>query len=203
VVVDGGAYVGHYTLVAARAAGPRGRVFSFEPHPRTFHCLQRNVRENGFSERVYVRRECLGDMGGLGRFHLARGDGSESSVFVPRAPAGSRVAVFTTLDDAIGRVPSVDVMKLDLEGGEVQALRGMSWTLARSPGISVFVEYDPGALHRAQLPPERLLNQLGELGFEIQVIDETERRLAPLDALEAVAEGADQVNLYCRGPEAG
>ncbi|HEX9841452.1 MAG TPA: FkbM family methyltransferase, partial [bacterium] len=46
-VLDVGANVGHYTLVAARAVGPRGHVWAFEPAPRPFAALTANVRLNG------------------------------------------------------------------------------------------------------------------------------------------------------------
>src|SRR5919109_3585908 len=49
VVLDVGANIGWYTLLAARAAGPSGHVYSFEPDPRTLPSLEQNVRANGFS----------------------------------------------------------------------------------------------------------------------------------------------------------
>ncbi|MGH3042323.1 MAG: FkbM family methyltransferase, partial [Gaiellaceae bacterium] len=196
VVVDASAHVGYHTLLAARRAGTRGRVLSFEPHPRSFHCLQRNLRENGLSDRVFARRESLGDTVGIAT--LGDHDGSSNHTFLARAPGGGRAVVCTTLDDALEGGRCVDVMKLDVRGRELNALRGMRRALAGSPRLRLFVRYDPAALRQLDIRPIDLLAELGELGFQLQVIDEEHRRLAPLEELQFVVErGARGANLLC------
>src|SRR5918996_2865307 len=51
-VVDGGAYLGFHTLLAAQRVGPDGIVFAFEPDPEGFDAMRRNVRDNGLGDRV-------------------------------------------------------------------------------------------------------------------------------------------------------
>jgi precorrin-6B methylase 2 len=62
-VVDVGAHVGYFTLLAARLCGPNGRVFAFEPHPDNFRLLERNIRENG-AENVTAVRKAVADRAG-------------------------------------------------------------------------------------------------------------------------------------------
>src|SRR5207247_3936792 len=70
-VVDGGAYLGFYMLLAARRVGRFGEVLAFEPNPQTFVLLERNVRKNGYERRVIARRGCIADRPGRRRFHLS------------------------------------------------------------------------------------------------------------------------------------
>ena len=55
-VIDVGANVGYYTLLAARKVGPRGKVVAFEPDPESFSFLKRNVKANGFTNVVLEQK---------------------------------------------------------------------------------------------------------------------------------------------------
>jgi hypothetical protein len=159
-VIDGGAYLGFYTVLAARRVGPAGTVFAFEPDPQSFGMLRRNIGENGFEDRVIALRDRCANV-----------------------------------DDALGARP-VDLVRLELEGGEVAALRGMRRTLASSPDPCLIVECSPIALGRAGTSPRTLLRELEAAGFEIYAIDDEGWELHPID--EVPVAGASKMNLYCR-----
>ena len=135
-VVDAGANVGYMTVLAGLAAGPGGRVLSFEPHPGLFEVLERNVAEARAHRRlanVETFRAALGDRPGAGSLHVPAGfeanDGVsriESAAAVSGHSLPVRVAA---LDDVLGDVP-VGVLKLDVEGFEPQALTGAARALA-------------------------------------------------------------------------
>ncbi len=55
-VVDIGAHIGYYTVIAAQLVGDKGKVYAFEPDPRNFKLLQRNVEANGYSNVVLVNK---------------------------------------------------------------------------------------------------------------------------------------------------
>jgi hypothetical protein len=71
------------------------------------------------------------------------------------------------------------VIKLDVDGGQVDALRGMKRTLELSPQVRLFVECNPDSLENAGSTAGALLEELGELAFEVEVIDEARRALVP------------------------
>src|SRR6185312_12382199 len=54
VVIDVGANIGHYTLRLAQLVGPEGRVYAFEPMPKTFDLLCRNVVTAGYARTVHA-----------------------------------------------------------------------------------------------------------------------------------------------------
>lgn len=117
VMVDVGSFVGFEALLAARLVGPEGEVHAFEPHPASAQQLRRNVVLNRL-ENVHVRCACVGAAPGFGS---VVGAGLTARV----VPGGSTPVV--ALDD-LG-LQRVDLVKIDVEGAEVEVLRGMEMTL--------------------------------------------------------------------------
>jgi FkbM family methyltransferase len=120
VFYDIGANVGFFTLIAARLVGPGGWVRSFEPHPETAEVLQHNLTVNNF-ENVEIVRAAVGAEPGTGKiagnmpltFHLA-----DEGVEVP----------VVTLDEVVASYPPT-LIKIDVEGAEIDVLKGAEQTL--------------------------------------------------------------------------
>jgi FkbM family methyltransferase len=174
VVADVGANWGYFTLVCAHLVGGTGRVIALEPHPRLASILAENVASNALSQ-VEVHR-------------VAAGAASESKGFVgfdelggnwgvSRAAHGSEVADFESqavaldalLDDRhAGRI---DLVKIDIEGAEADALRGMAAGLARHRYRYVLVECHPVELQRMGVSLEQCLAPLRRAGYRGWQID--------------------------------
>jgi FkbM family methyltransferase len=175
-VVDAGAYLGFFTLLAADRVGSRGHVHAFEPHPDSFRALRDNVRANGFDDRVTLVPMALHDGPAIRRFSLE--DNPARSGLGGGEEDGQSAAVpCTTLDRYLGgRIP--DLVKVDVEGAEVAVLDGMARTLDRSGGgFAMIIEFNPGALREAGTAPEELLARVDEAGLRIRIIDERSGRL--------------------------
>jgi FkbM family methyltransferase len=189
-VLEAGAHIGYVTLQAARAVGPSGRVIAFEPNPRTLPVLRRNLEANGLADRVEIVELALGSAPGRASFFLTPA-GDESSLH-GRAASGDVVEVEVDAADAQLGEAAVDVVKLDVEGGEVEALRGMRALLRRASPV-VFAECNPEALAAAGTSVGDLLGELEALDYEVRWIDEAARELRPLDEPWA----GEYVNLRC------
>jgi FkbM family methyltransferase len=175
----------------ARAVGPQGRVFALEPEPAARRALARNLARNGVTGQVTVLPYALGAAPGRGVLHV--GGGGETSSLAPLAGERATAEVeVVALDDVLADAQQVDVVKLDLEGAETDALRGMSRILARSPDAVLIVECNPGRLEAMGSSQEELLACLATLGFGIRLIDEDRRTLA-----ETVAVTGEYANLLC------
>jgi FkbM family methyltransferase len=196
-VLDVGAFVGHFTLLAARAAGPSGRIHAFEPDPRDYPWLVRNVEVNGFTDRVKTEPVAVTGATGTARLHLARQDTSQSSIVFARDALDSVRVPTVALDEHLSSEGEVGVVKIDVEGAELEALRGMERTLASSPDVSLFIEVNPSALEAAGSSTDNLLDQLRDLGFDYRLIDEQRRTLAHFDGR---VERVTFVNLLCTKP---
>lgn len=158
-VLDVGANVGAYTLLFALWA-PEGRVVAFEPAPDARAGLERHVAINGLSARVRIEPLAVCEQSGSASFCARAFSGANA--LVARAAGGADVITVptTSIDeycDAHGLVP--DVVKIDVEGAELDVLRGARRTLAR-PGVTVFVEFHPATWTFMGVRPEQIRAEL-------------------------------------------
>jgi FkbM family methyltransferase len=188
VVVDIGAHIGIYTLYALRGLGGHGRVYSFEPTPRTFALLHDNVQVNGFLESGMIRfdRRAVADRAGAATFTAYASNSGHNTLFAGAAGGETLTVETVTLDEALAAEPRIDVIKIDAEGGEPLILRGMARILAQNPEIRIFVEFGPEHLRRAGIEPLQWLEELGTLGLRVQRVEDVSGEPLPLD-LEAAA----------------
>jgi FkbM family methyltransferase len=161
-VFDVGANVGLYSLLAARRVGPGGRVHAFEPTPHVAASLRGNVALNRLAN-VVVTEAAVSDRVGEATFYLQ----NSSDRNTLGGGVGRPVRVRTvTLDDYAARCPGrVDVMKMDVEGAEVLALRGGRRLLAAADGPVLLLEFNPEALRAAGSGATALCDVLAEYGY--------------------------------------
>lgn len=133
-VLDIGANIGVHTLRLALRF-PALRLYAFEPIPTSFDYLQRNIALNAVGERVRTFHCALADRNGATSLYLAPGNGTNASLRNVAAAADAvKVPGLTLkLDDwcrSYGVVP--DLIKCDVEGGELAVFTGARDTLARA-----------------------------------------------------------------------
>ena len=95
-----------------------------------------------------------------------------------------------------------DFIKMDVEGSEQEVLAGMAGLLHRSHNLSMIIEFNPSLLQDAGVNPVEFAGLPGNLGFNVQIIDE-KNGLSPMDSdglttlAERMARREDSVNLFC------
>jgi FkbM family methyltransferase len=130
---DIGANVGFVTLIAARAVGPSGRVVAFEPVPENVAAIRENLALNGI-DWVDVRETAVGLQSGSASLIVS--DVSAFSRFADvSVPTGARETIevpVEVVDELLsaGAVPAPDVIKIDVEGAELQVIEGARQTLS-------------------------------------------------------------------------
>jgi FkbM family methyltransferase len=161
--VDVGANVGDYSLLAARIVGHAGKVLCFEPEPRNRYWLQRAIDLNGYGN-IEVYAVALSDRNGQVPLYLGEIAGYHSLIpGLPERQAGTISVTTRTLDsllEELGR-DRIDMMKIDVEGAELQVLRGARATLEKNPDIILLLELHPGL----GVNPAEVCNFLRQLGF--------------------------------------
>ena len=170
VFVDVGANVGIHTLHAARVVGAAGRVHSFEPAPRTFNILKQNVVANNF-ECVDLYPIAVLDKKARVPLYLNEGFSGLNSIFSNPGSANSIYVEAMTLDEALGNIGHIDIVKIDAEGAEPLILRGMAQILRTLPRLVIFIEFAPQHLQRAGISPAEFLESLYSAGFDIERVD--------------------------------
>jgi len=192
-VVDIGANYGVYTLAGARAIGPKGRVWSFEPAKRTGDFLARSIAANGFAQVTLIRAG-LSDRAGTAEFNV--GAQSElNSLHSARPGSHSETIALTTLDRwaAENDWPAVDFVKLDAEGEEPNVIRGGAEFFKRASPLILFEVKHGDALNFA------LKDQFEALGYRAYRLVPGLNLLRPFtdeDARESFL-----LNLFCCKPD--
>lgn len=136
VVMDLGANIGMVSVYCARRAGPAGRVYAYEPDPRNFEVLVRNLELNGATTVEAVRK---GVWSGPGELSFYSGGNYTSSFcrtpYIERDAAHYQVeripVVALDAEAERLRLTRLDLIKMDIEGGEVQALDGAAGLIQR------------------------------------------------------------------------
>jgi FkbM family methyltransferase len=182
-VVDAGAHVGLYTLLAAHRTGGVP-VLALEPDPYNLAALRENVRRAG-AANVRIVPKALGER--RRQATLFRSRGTIGSSLTRREASDVPIGVeVTSLDDELrGLELGALVVKLNIEGAEPLALAGMEETLARCSDATLFVELNPLVLDR----PELLVGTLEELGFAVWWIDRLRRSLSAVDSSQRLGKG--------------
>jgi FkbM family methyltransferase len=140
-VVDVGAHVGYYTLLAAAIVGRRGQVVAIEPHPFNAKLLRANVFRNRRSRIVRVIEAAA--WRNSGRLALAENREHNSADHRIASTGPDTLPVdAVTLDDLLAKRSQVDVLKVDAQGSDHVALEGAARTLRRCRPV-VFVEFWP------------------------------------------------------------
>ncbi len=162
-VVDLGACIGYYTLLLSKLVGPTGRVIALEPAPDTCAILRRNIARNGLTN-ITVVNAAAGESSRPGQLFLSQ---NRMDYHTESHAGGRSVPIdIIALDDYLQENVTIDFVKMDIQGAEPVALRGMKCTLARSPSVRVLTEYWPDGIRRAGGDPQAFLEHLRSLGFE-------------------------------------
>jgi FkbM family methyltransferase len=166
-VIDIGANVGCFTLLAAARVGASGRVIAIEPEPETYGQLVRNVTRSGY-RNIVTRRHAVGARAGTAQLHVA-GIALYSSLCDSvdgrkAAGAGEPVSVVTLGQVMVeASVERCHYLKMDCEGSEHEILRSLdAETAARLDAITLEPHDVPGS------DVGYLARRLRALGFEVQ-----------------------------------
>lgn len=160
--VDAGANVGLFTLLMAHRVGPSGRVLAFEPDPGNFASLVENLRRNR-AGHVDARCQALGSTQGVGRLDPSAANAGDHRVQAAPPLAGGEVGVdIVTLDSAWPPDQPLDLIKMDIQGAEAEALLGMERTWRSQERLVMLLEFWPQGLRESGSDPTRFLKDLRE-----------------------------------------
>jgi FkbM family methyltransferase len=192
-VIDVGGNIGLYSRFFSRLAGPKGRVFVFEPNPENVEVIRRNTRGAGY-RNVEVVWSAVSDRDGTAALHISPGH-SNHSLIAGYTQAVATVEVPTVKIDTFLRergIDRVDFIKTDTEGADFLAIEGMRGTIGRLPELIMLVEYNPGGMKLGGMNPANLAPLLESLGFAVRAMRPDWTVVDP-----AVLDDKEHANLLC------
>lgn len=209
-VLDIGANIGYFTVYAAALAGGTGHVHAFEPNPRTYDVLTRNVRLNNFGHVITLHDTALGAESGTATIHtFIRNQGGSTLSSLPdrlldewhERPVDHTVPV-RTLDDVFATsTETFACIKMDAEGSEAAIWNGGGrFFRERTDARTVIVlEWNPPALAGANADLAQLLDTFFDHGFRVWQRDDA-LKVTPITALSQLDPWCNTELVLARDP---
>ena len=167
IVIDIGANIGYYTLMFAKLVGGTGKIYAFEPDPKNFSILEKNIQVNGYNN-IILEKKAVSNKLGKSTFYVSE-NSAGSSMHKPNNVVDQIYVDLITLDNYFEvNTITPDFVKIDIEGYELNALKGMESILQSSDKTKIMIEYNPLTKKELNSDPMDSLTFLSELGFKFK-----------------------------------
>jgi len=208
VFLDIGANIGYFCLLAASIVGDSGKVVGFEPNPDNCELLKLSIEINGFrnislhANAVAERAQTLllevgGSNGRIMPAPSQMADDISTHANVQNVATqgyGYFLVQAVAVDEVLQDVEQLHVVKMDIEGAEPLALKGMLRIIQKHHPV-IFTEFSPSFIERtSKTAPEAYLDDLRSLGYDIFAIEPEAISPAPLSNVQIM----ETVDRYTR-----
>lgn len=173
VLVDVGANIGFYSMLLSSLTGNSGRVVAFEPGEKNVAALLENIEINQF-KNIDVRKKLVGHLAGKSAYYHFDSEDSGCSYAVedpPKSKDGFEKQNLCTLDDELTSFAEVKLVKIDVEGFEVNVLKGAFNMLSSNRVRYWIVEYAPQTYALNSYTLETLRNYMSQFDLEMFILD--------------------------------
>jgi FkbM family methyltransferase len=168
VVVDAGANIGIYSEFLSRCVGPTGVVHSFEPSPDNFKRLHAATRK---LSNVRLSQAAVGEHSGKSDLYLSDKVNVDHRAYMAAGDSRRTVPIeIVALDDYFKPGERVDLIKMDIQGYELHALRGANRLLKDNSDIKLLVEFWPYGLKQAGVNWIDLIAALEQKGMALRQV---------------------------------
>lgn len=171
VVLDVGANFGQMSVMFAQRVGAQGKVYSFDADDFVFEVLKKNIQANGLSERIEPIFGAVHDVPGETLYFPVQDFkrwSSYGSYGIDYNSATGR-AVKTLTIDSLDITAPVSLMKVDIQGGDLQAMRGAVQTIARSR-MPIIFEYEYHFEDEYKLSFQEYVDFVRSIGYRFQKV---------------------------------
>lgn len=199
IVLDLGANIGYYTLLMAQLVGSEGKVFSFEPEPKNFILLQKNVEINNF-KNVFLKECAVGKKSGQTKLFLSEFGPAMHRIYESEychKPIEIRIVALDDYFENNEIKNKISFMKIDVEGSEFSCLQGMRSILKENKKIKLLMEFMPDALRDYGSDPQKLLDFLVDNSFQVSRVNEKNGKLNQLRDKEVLVSNCFGRSIFC------
>jgi FkbM family methyltransferase len=168
VVVDIGANIGFYAKIISRIVGPFGKVYCFEPDEKNF---MRLTSTTATLENVVLVNKAVGEKTEKLKIYLSMELNVDHRTYEPEEYERTEEIDAVSLDDFLTPGTHVDMIKMDIQGFEMSAIRGMTRTIADNPRIIILSELWPYGLRQAHSSVMEYVDFLHKIGMTIKLVE--------------------------------
>lgn len=192
-ILDIGANIGFYTQIFSNIVGPNGTVHAFEPEATNFNYLQQNL---GTNKNVKLVNKAVSDKTGPIKIYLSKMLNVDHRTYPVDDYAEVIEINATTIDDYLlsNNTTQVDFIKMDIQGFEMAALKGMEKTLKNNPYVKIITELWPYGLKKAGSSALEIVDFATSEKFNIYLV--TPNQLELLTKEMALKLKEDEKNYY-------
>jgi len=199
-VVDVGAHIGYFSLIFSKIVGKQGKVFSFEAEPSNFEILKKNLKENNI-QNVICENIAISDK--IGKIKLFTSESSTGNRLFSSKGGNFIEVESNTLDNYFGtKIKNIKFIKLDIQGGEPLAIKGMKKIIEENNSLKIMLEWWPNGIKKLGENPESHLELLEGVGYQILEIDDKNRKTIPTSIKQLVKKYSntkiEDINLLCK-----
>jgi FkbM family methyltransferase len=194
--IDVGANLGLHTLAAAHTLRGRGQIIAFEPFEPTQRLLSKTIWMNGFSQMVRIHQAAVSSVAGTQELYVGHTSGHNSLYRLDDPGVANTPAVqvpVVGLDSQVAAGASVSLIKIDVEGAELDVLQSARRIVTENPAVALIVEFGRSHLHRVGQSTTDWLTAFEQHGFEYRAVDPQSGRLLAVSPPQLDA--TDSVNL--------
>ena len=205
VVIDIGAHIGYFTLLFAMLVGPKGKVFSFEPEPKNFELLKKNVEINDY-DNVITERKIVSDKNEKCTLYTFETSSGANRIYKPNNKSNPKPIEVDSisLDEYFKNsefLKKIKFIKIDVEGAEILILKSMKSLLKENNDVKLLLEFNPDFLSEIGSKESDFFDILHSENFSIFFIDGKHHKLIPLNFstdLDPKLFKNETVNLFCK-----
>jgi len=175
-VIDIGANIGYFTLLAAQCVGVKGKVIAIEPELMNVQDLKDNVLLNGF-HNVEIENAAVSNKMGMAQLNVSAGESGEHSLVIPKSRKYQKVQPVKLITVDSLKASNISLIKIDVEGHEYEVIEGVRETLEKqSPPM--IIEIWPEGLQTSNHTVCEFGALLSSMGYtDVQIIDEYKKEV--------------------------
>ena len=178
IVLDIGANIGYYTLIFAKMVGPSGKVYAFEPDPKNFLLLKKNVKINNYDNVVLINK-AISDKAEKIKLYFSNNNKASHTIYGSEKDTNFVAIDSIKLDDYFKmNEQDISFVKIDVEGAEYKVLQGMKKLLEKSKNnFKIITEFCPAWLKRGGIDPKSYLMDTDTIEEKIQLLQDRKKEL--------------------------
>jgi len=200
IVLNIGANIGYYALLAARLVGPNGKVFAFEPDLNNFKILKKNIEINNYKNIIPINK-AVSDKTGKAKLYLSNENRGSHRIYEAEDMRKYIEIETIKIDDFFkDKNDKINFILMDIEGSEVAAFNGMKKILKKNKNVKILTEFWDWAIKKAGYDPKKFIEDISKSGFKISYMDEDLKKLVPIEKNEIIKKAReykrDALNLF-------